>query len=149
MQCTCILTNADFLSVHHKSLGTFTGMSTNRVTASRGKRTRARIQRALVYIYNNEKGFQDIRLVSLSFNSFIPRLKQVPSFPSCPLALISTPRTPFQMGSPPQYRNNEMCDFHIGTTDQSSRTSTLFLRRHTLLFQETNIAADNVPENTV
>ena len=52
-------------------------MSTNRVTASRGKRTRARIQGALVYIYNNEKGFQDIRLVSLSFNSFIPRLKQL------------------------------------------------------------------------
>lgn len=124
-------------------------MSTNCVTASRGKRTSARIQGALVYIYNNEKGFQDIRLVSLSFNSFIPRLKQVPSFPSCPLVLISTPRTPFQMGSPTQYRNNEMCDFHIGTTDQSSRTSTLFLRRHTLLFQETNIAADNVPENTV
>ena len=124
-------------------------MSTNRVTASRGKRTGARIQGALVYIYNNEKGFQDIRLVSLSFNTFIPRLKQVPSFPSCPLVLISTPRKPFQMGSPPQYRNNEMCDFHVGTTDQSSRTSTLFLRIHTLLFQETNIAADNVPENTV
>lgn len=124
-------------------------MSTNRVTASRGKRTRARIQGALVYIYNNEKGFQDIRLVSLSFNTFIPRLKQVPSFPSCPLVLISTPRKPFQMGSPPQYRNNEMCDFHVGTTDQSSRTSTLFLRIHTLLSQETNIAADNVPENTV
>lgn len=116
-------------------------MSTNRVTASRGKRTRAGIQRALVYIYNNEKGFRDISLVSLSFNIFIPRLKQVPSFPSCPLVLrlISTLRTPFQKGSPPQYR----------TTDQSSRTSTLFLRRHTLLFQETNIAADNVPENTV
>ena len=77
-------------------------MSTNRVTASRGKRTRARIQGALVYIYNNEKGFQDIRLVSLSFNTFIPRLKQVPSFPSCPLVLISTPRKPFQ-----QYRNTE------------------------------------------
>lgn len=45
---------------------------------------------------------EDIRLVSLSFNSFIPRLKQVPSFPSCPLVLISTPRKPFQ-----QYRNTE------------------------------------------
>ena len=97
------------------------------------------------------KRHQDIRLVSLSFNTFIPRLKQVPSFPSCPLVLrlISTSRTLFQMGSPPQYRNNGMCDFHIGTTDQCSRTSTLLLRRHTLLFQETNIAADNVPENTV
>lgn len=70
------------------------------------------------------------------------------------------------------YQNNEMCDCHIGTTatsspglfskarekrpgdmvgtkDQSSWTSTLFLRRRTLLFQETNIAAGHVRENRV
>ena len=47
------------------------------------------------------------------------------------------------------YRNNEMCDCHIGTTDQSSRTSSLSLCKHTLLFQETNIAAGHVRENTV
>jgi len=37
----------------------------------------------------------------------------------------------------------------VGTKDQSSRTSTLSLRRHTLLFQETNIAAGHVRENAV